>query len=138
MNKASRIFVLILFCTTGFITSCEEDNVGIDTDQEPPVVNSTAPENGAVDVPVSISLQATFSEELEPSTVNDNSFIVIFNDSLSVPGTISLNSSMVTFNPDSPLEPNTEFTVTLSSVIEDLNGNHLDENYSWSFTTAAE
>src|SRR5690554_2083747 len=133
MDAFIRISLLLL-CTS--FLSCAEDNVGIDTDADVPTVISTAPGNGAVDVPLNIVIQAAFSENLNASTVNDSSFRVNFSDSLIVQGNITVSSNTATFTPRSPLQANTRYTVTLTSVIEDLDENQMGENYTWTFTTA--
>src|SRR5690606_26919079 len=58
-----------------------------------------------------------------------------------VSGNVSLAGSQVTFTPASRLDYNSEYTVILTGGtggIQDLAGNLLAANYSWSFTTADE
>lgn len=138
-NYSVRITTLAFILFAGlFAYACEDDDTGLDTDIIAPEVTSTSPASGDMDVPTSSTISAAFSEDMDSSTINDNSFMVNIGDSLSTPGNISLsNSNTAIFTPDTELEANTEYTVTLTTQIQDLNGNNLDEDYQWSFTTAA-
>ncbi|MEL7833718.1 Ig-like domain-containing protein [Fodinibius sp. Rm-B-1B1-1] len=103
-------------------------------DQTPPSVESTNPQDGQQDVPVNIQLSATFSEQLDPSSVNNNTFRLQSSNG-TISGSVSYSGTTATFTPDNPLPDGTDFTATITNGIRDLNGNALDNNYSWSFTT---
>jgi hypothetical protein len=57
-----------------------------------------------------------------------------------VTGTVSYdaNSTTATFTPTSDLNYDTTYTATITTGAEDLAGNGLQANYSWSFTTQSE
>ena len=105
-------------------------------DTTPPTVSSTTPNNGAVEVSVSSSLAATFSEPMDPLTISTATFTVK-QGGAPVAGAVSYSGGTVTFTPSSPLAPNVPFTATITSGAQDLAGNPLAANYSWSFTTGA-
>ena len=131
-------YTFLLFLIAGLlITACDEDDVGVDPDLDAPEVISTSPDDGATDVAVNTTITAAFSEEIDSTTLNESTFYVNFEDTLSVPGTIDYSANTVTYTPDADLEANTEYTVTLTSAIQDLDGNNLEENYQWVFTTGA-
>ncbi|MDO8518700.1 MAG: Ig-like domain-containing protein [Deltaproteobacteria bacterium] len=101
-----------------------------------PTVSSTVPADGAVDVAINSKIAATFSEEMDPQTIADSTFLVTRPDSTSVTGVVvyALVGNVATFTPDSDLELNTTFTATITGAA-DLAGNVLAGAYVWSFTT---
>ena len=106
----------------------------------PPAVGVTAPANGAHMVPLDTSLVANFNtNKLNPATITNSAFYVT--DGVTpVSGTLTYNfvfpaTNTITFKPDSPLQPNTIYTATITSAIQDIQGNFLPSNYSWSFVT---
>ena len=104
-------------------------------DTTPPTVNSTSPLGGASDVPVDAKILVTFSEAMDVATINSSSYTV--NDGAgNIAGTIAYNGVVATFTPSSALDYNTTYTATITTDVEDLDGNVLATVYTWSFTTA--
>ena len=66
-----------------------------------PIVVSTDPPNGAVDVPFNKIITATFSTVMDATTINATSF-TIKQGSVIVPGTVSYSGFVATFTPTSP------------------------------------
>ncbi|HEU5311409.1 MAG TPA: Ig-like domain-containing protein, partial [Candidatus Eisenbacteria bacterium] len=104
-------------------------------DSTPPTVTGMVPQDGASDVDFSTSVSATFSEAVDPSSVTAASFLVTGPGDQAVPGTVSVDGAAVTFTPAEPLAPNTLHTVTTTTEVQDLQGNHLGSDVAWSFTT---
>ena len=105
----------------------------------PPVVTLTNPTCGAVGVAVNQSFSATFSEALDPSTVNTTTFTLTGPGGTPVAGTVTYNAvtMIATFTPTASLAANTTFTATITTGVRDLAGNPLAANFVCSFTTAA-
>jgi hypothetical protein len=103
-------------------------------DTTPPTVTLVAPANGDINVPVNTTVRATFSEAMDPLTLNTTSFTV-----QGVTGAVvaSGGNTVATFVPSAPLANNTTYTATVSTAATDLAGNPLAVNKVWSFTTAA-
>ncbi len=99
-----------------------------------PLVILTDPLDLATGVSLSKTITADFSENLDPFTVNSNSFILM-QGTVSVVGTISYTGVTATFIPDAGLLSGVEYTATLTTDIQDLAGNALENEYSWTFTT---
>lgn len=99
-----------------------------------PTVTSTIPANAATDVSRSTTIQATFSDIMDATTINGSTFLV----SGGVTGTVTYNSAgkMATFKTLSDLSKNTTYTVTLTTGIRNATGNALASNFTWSFTTS--
>jgi uncharacterized protein (TIGR03437 family) len=107
---------------------------GANPDTTPPRVISTVPANGAIPVNVSANLTATFSEPMNPLTINAASFTV-FQGATAVPGAVTYTGSTATFTPAGKLESNTLYKATITGQVTDLAGNPLQGHWSWSFTT---
>ena len=102
-------------------------------DENAPKVVSVSPTNGAIDVSADTQITATFSEDMDASTINTNTFTL---SGSTVTGTVSydVETKTATFTPQPALEHNHTFTATLSAGVKDASGNSL-EIYTWSFTT---
>jgi hypothetical protein len=103
-------------------------------DTTPPTVTSSNPAAQATDVPASTNVTATFSEPVQPTSVN---IAVTGPGSTSVSGTTSYDgpSRTATFTPSSALALSTTFTVTVSGAKDP--SNNTMQPFSWTFTTAA-
>jgi YVTN family beta-propeller protein len=99
-----------------------------------PTVTSTTPANGATDVSLGTTIQATFSEVMDAATISSSTFLM----SGGVTGTVTYNSAnkVATFKPLNDLSKNTTYTVTLTTGIRNAVGNALASNYAWSFKTS--
>ena len=104
-----------------------------------PTVIATVPRNGAAGVPTNQALTATFSEAMNPATINSATFLVSVTGGAGVTGVVTYvpAGSVATFTPDANLAPSTEYTATITIGAQDLEGNTLASNYVWTFTTAA-
>ena len=102
----------------------------------PPTVDSTSPAHNANDVAVGSSITATFSEPMNGSTIDTNTFTL----DNGVTGTVSYdaNSTTATFTPTNNLNYETTYTATLTTAAADLAGNPMLTDYTWSFTTQSE
>ncbi|MEW6418400.1 MAG: Ig-like domain-containing protein [Nitrospirota bacterium] len=105
--------------------------------EEPPTVISTSPINNETGVAVTSAIIITFSESIDPSTFNPDTFSLRNNGS-NVEGEISFNGAVVTFTPSANLAYSTTYTATITIGVKDLAGNAMTENYTWTFTTGAE
>jgi len=101
-----------------------------------PAVNSTGPLNNATNVPRNKILAVTFSEAMDPSTINDMTFI-LRQGSTVVPGIIEYTGTTATFTPSPILTAGPMYTATITTGAKDLAGNALAANTVWSFTTNA-
>ena len=110
---------------------------GTTTDNDIPTVMATTPEV-AIAVPINTTIAATFSETMDPLSLNTNSFLVT-DGATPVVGTISFGpGTSATFTPDDSLPPNTLVTATLTAAVTGLNGSALAAPFIWSFMTGTE
>lgn len=105
-----------------------------DVDRTPPHVVSTNPRDDEDDVSFDVRIKATFSEKLDPATVNNNTFRLRSNNG-SISGSVSYEDSTAVFSPSENLRDGTIFTATITDDIKDLSGNYPNNNYNWNFTT---
>ncbi len=99
-----------------------------------PVVVSTDPANGASEVSLSKAISATFSTQMDATTMVAANYFVRQGNIL-VPGAITYSGSTVVFTPTSPLTPNTVYTGTVTTGAKDIAGNAMAANFIWSFST---
>ncbi len=105
-------------------------------DNTAPQVSATINANGATGVAINTAVGATFSEAMDPATINASTFSFKQGTS-AVPGSISYAGLNAVFTPAAVLSPNTTYTATITSGAKDLAGNALANNYVWNWTTAA-
>lgn len=110
---------------------------GATADTTAPTVTSTSPIDLATGVPVNKSINATFSEAMDPSTISTTQFLVTGPGSASVAGVVSYDpvSHIATFVATSDFAPNTAYTARITTGVRDLADNALASEYVWSFTT---
>jgi hypothetical protein len=115
-----------------------------------PTVISSSPSNWATDVPTSINTRdnvvtgtgvtATFSQPMDPATVNSLTFRVKETTGDDVAGTVVMNAANTeaTFTPtSSALNPNTSHTATITTAARSAAGVAMAHPITWSFTTNA-
>lgn len=101
---------------------------GLAADSLAPTVDVTNPMDLAIDVPVSQSINATFSEEMMQSTMVTTNFLVMETmTSNPVLGNVSydVQNNIATFVPENNLLPDTDYTVTITDSATDLSNNAL-------------
>jgi len=95
--------------------------------------------DGASDIAASTTVSATFSEAIDPATLDDISFSVTDTTTTDpVTGTLSYDGpgQTATFTPDADLPAGNGFQANLTTAITDLAGNPLSAPVVWSFNTA--
>jgi Tol biopolymer transport system component len=102
----------------------------------PPNVDSTSPTHNANGVAVGATITATFSESMNGSTIDTNTFTLDNGTTGTV--TYDANSTTARFTPTRKLDYDTTYTATITAAAEDLAGNSMLADYSWSFTTQSE
>lgn len=112
-------------------------------DTTAPVITQTSPADGAVNVPNSTYITATFSKVLNSATVNSNTVALRDMSNTIVPVTLNYDASSrtITLVPSLPLNFASSYTVTIKGGtidprIKDTLGNAMRADSSWTFTTA--
>jgi ketosteroid isomerase-like protein len=107
------------------------------TTAPPPTVISTTPANGATAVAVNSPVSATFSETMDPATINATTFILTGPAATPVVGVVTYSGTTATFTPAAPLV-NTTFTATITTGAKDPTGAPLASNFVWTFTSGSQ
>ena len=105
------------------------------TDSVAPEINSTTPADAAIDVAINSNMTATFSEAMDPTTINALTFTLEGPGTTAVAGAVTYVGTTATFNPTDDLAGNTLFTATITTGAKDLAGNAMESDYVWTFTT---
>jgi predicted flap endonuclease-1-like 5' DNA nuclease len=118
------------------------------TDVTRPTIISVSPTNNMLDLSRNEQVTVVFSEDMDPSTINTNTFIVMRRTtpesgayrSIAVPGTVIYDEGRTAiFTPSTLLSSGQQygnvFTVTITNGAKDLSGNSISRDYVWSFTT---
>lgn len=101
-----------------------------------PVVVSTDPQDNAINVEVNKTVTANFNMEMDPLTLNIATF-TIFQESLQVIGSVSLNGTTASFIPTVNFLPGVTYLATITTGAMSIGGIPMLNDYSWSFTTEA-
>ncbi len=110
--------------------SAEEDTTA-------PTITDRSPAPGATGVTRDANVTATFSEPIDPATVDAASFRLRRQGTGDdVPASVSSSGSVATLNPDADLAANAVYEVTVAGTVKDVNGNPLGAADTWTFTTA--
>lgn len=114
---------------------------GTATNTTPPKITLTNPANGATGVLLNATVNATFSEAMDPTTLTSAAFTLTAPPGATpVTGTVTYASAsdVATFTPTSPLVANTLYTATVTTGAKDTFGNALAPGAvpnPWTFTT---
>ena len=100
-----------------------------------PTVTSTIPAAGAAGIPINNSITATFSEPMDPMTINVATF-QLWQGTAQIVGTVEWDGiDTAVFIPDVDLAMNATYTVKITSDVTDAGGIHMATDKSWSFST---
>jgi Bacterial Ig-like domain/WD40-like Beta Propeller Repeat len=137
--------------TISFFATDNEGNVEypkktftVKISRDAPTVDSVYPADAATDIPPKNHVESTFSEAMDPDTINASTFILTKQGSYApVAATVGYDAATrkATLDPNSELAPNTTYTATIrggASGATDLAGDALEQDYSWIFTTGAD
>ncbi|HKH10786.1 MAG TPA: Ig-like domain-containing protein [Rubrobacter sp.] len=117
-------------------------------DTTPPTVVAVSPADGAATVDPADNVTATFSEPMDPATVDATTFTLTKEGSAQpVEAAVTYQdspASRATLSPDSPLSEGAAYTARIETGATDVAGNQLDANPDeadsqpkvWSFTVA--
>jgi hypothetical protein len=109
---------------------------GTAVDTTRPTVSSTVPAPGAIGVATGSRLSATFSEAMDPETINTASF-TLKQGATVVRGSVSYSGVTALFTPTTALSATLPYSATITTLAKDLGGNTLAVDYVWSFTPGA-
>ena len=109
-------------------------------DLTPPTVTSTNPAAGASNMSPAASITVTFSEPVDPASLNSSTFVVKDASGAVVPGAIvyTAGSRTAEFRASPSLPNASTVAVTIATGVKDVAGNTLPAVFTFSFTTRDE
>jgi len=121
------------------VSSTYSDTIILDTTA--PSVTSTNPINGTPDVSPDALITASFSEAMDPATINTSTFTLMGDVSAAVAGSVSYDGGTctATFDPAASLAPDT-YTAAIAGGgggVKDGHGLPMPGSYTWSFVVPA-
>jgi hypothetical protein len=129
--KPKNLLQTAAFVMAVFLTACNDDSETVMS----PSVSQTDIINNATGVPRNKAIEVTFSEDMDATTINTNTFIVR-KGSNPVEGNVSYSDRKASFQPAQLLDPNETYNVRITMEVKDMQGNSLRDEKIWSFTTA--
>ncbi len=131
--KTKKLVTSIAVATLVLFTGCKKDkfieNTGIC-----PLVIATNPEDEETNIPLDQIITVTFNKEMNPETITAES-ITLNSPTAQVTGVVTYEGVIATFTPSSLLAPNTIYSGNVKTLVKDLDGNALQVNYVWTFST---
>ena len=127
--KLKNVFSIIAMLVIVFMAGCKKDNPSVT-----PTVTSTDPLNNVTGVPRNQVVAFTFSEAMDPLTINTSTF-TLMQGTTAIPGSVTYSGTTATFTPTNTLAAATTYTATITTGAKNLTGNSLAANSVWSFTT---
>jgi hypothetical protein len=121
------------------VAACSKGGGGSTPQSGVPSVRSNSPVDRSIDVPVNASMSATFSERMDPASLNDASF-TLFRLQGGAPagqikGTIIYANFTAVLWPSVILRTNTAYVARITVEAKNLAGTALRADHTWSFTT---
>lgn len=108
-------------------------------DTSPPRVIYRTPIPNSPNNSTSTSATATFSEPMDPTTINTATFLLTdISIGTAVRGTVSYTGNIATFLPNLKLGYDKTYRATVTQKVSDSSGNFLLQNDSWQFTVESE
>lgn len=129
--KLTRI-ILLSILSVALIVGCNKS----DPAPTGPTVSSTSPAANATGVALNNSIRISFTEPMDPTTINSNTVIVKQGNTV-VPGTLTYSGTTAIFKPTNNLLALTIYTVTITTGARTLAGNAIASNVVSSFTTGS-
>jgi hypothetical protein len=105
-----------------------------------PAVLSITPADGATGIEVSPIIEVQFSEALDPATVTVEAFelrLAAGGDPVPLLIVLAADDSLVLLAPETPLEPDTAYRLTIAANVADASGNALGGEFVSEFQTGS-
>jgi Bacterial Ig-like domain len=130
--KIRLLFTTLTIVSVVLLGGCRKDDF-VENISACPVVISTSPASGQIGVPLIKIITATFNTKMDPSSITAVSFTV--RDGASVAGSVTYQGQTASFTPAGSLTANTIYTGKVTTAVKDPYGNHMQEDYIWTFST---
>lgn len=129
LTKTAAVFFIGALAACGFdVTSAPDEGTA-------PRVLSNIPLDGATGVALDGTVSATFSEAMDPDTLNTSTFTLTSDaTAIAIPGTVLYGDSTAVFRPAAHLTSSGVYTATITTDANSGHGVGLAAEYTWNFT----
>jgi hypothetical protein len=128
--KLKNVFLIMALLLIVSISACKKDeNTGVI-----PSGITTDPLNNVTGVSRNKAIEFTFSEPMDPLTINSSTF-GLKQGTTAINGGVTYSGTTATFTPTSTLAAGTSYTATMTTGAKSMTGKSLAVNSVWSFTT---
>jgi hypothetical protein len=127
--KTSRKITIMAMLLIALTAGCKKNDSPGDL-----AVNSTVPLNNVTGIARNQVIAFTFSEAMDPLTVNASTF-TLNQGGTQVQGIVTYSGTTATFTPVNVLAAATPYTATMTTGAKSLTGGSLASDFSWHFTT---
>lgn len=128
--KIKNVFSILALLLIVSFSACKKD----DKTGSIPTMATTDPLNNVTGVSRNKAIDFTFSEAMNPSTINSSTF-TLKQGTTAINGTVTYAGTTATFTPTNTLAAGTSYTATMTTGAKSINGNSLAANSAWNFTT---
>jgi len=137
INKIFKYSAYTALFMAVFMAGCDNQNTGDngDPDIDAPTVFSTSPANNDADVARNIAVTVTFSEAMDPATINTATF-TLKQGTATIPGTVTYSGTTATYIATNSFASADVYTANVTTGAKSAQGVALGANTKWDFTTA--
>ena len=128
--KIINVFSILALLLLVSFSACKKD----DKTGSIPTVATTDPLNNDIGVARNKTVEFTFSEAMNPLTINSSTF-TLKQGTTAVNGTVTYSGTTASFTPTNTLAAGTSYTATMTTGAKSITGNSLATNAIWNFTT---
>jgi len=131
--------IIFIAITTMGLTACNQSSDGLSSNDMPtqrsPRVLAHSPDGGADNVSIKEVVSITFDSDLNSDTLTSKNITLLSDKPIKGIITYYTSTRTVTFKPYETLQPNTEYTITLSNKIADNKKQSLPASFTFHFKT---
>lgn len=117
------------------MVGCDNQNTNGDPEIDAPTVMSTVPSNNEADIVRNAAVTITFSEAMDPATINTNTF-TLKQGTTGISGEVTYVGNTATFTASNTFASAQVYTANISTGAKSTQGVALLNNSEWTFTTA--
>ncbi|WP_185964640.1 ice-binding family protein [Flavobacterium sp. GT3R68] len=125
------MFTAVMLAAVVLVVGCDNNDAPAPTT---PTITAQSPSSNATNVALNKVISFTFSEPMNPSTINTTTFMVK-QGTTTVLGTVAYAGTTATFTPSVALTAGTIYTATITTGVKSAAGVSLAANTTWNFTT---
>lgn len=131
MIKLKKMFSAVLLAAAVLVVGCDNNDAPASTT---PTITAQSPSSNATNVALNKVVSYTFSEPMNPSTINATTFTVKQGNT-TVLGTVAYSETTATFTPSVALTAGTSYSATITTGAKSAAGVSLAADKTWNFTT---